>query len=703
MRKFSVVIIALLLTGLFQFVYGDQVSQEVLDLQQMIAEKGLSWTADQTSMMDLPIEQRHARLGLIIPDDVKARFDALNQLPPPLLRTTADHFDWRDFSGVTSVKDQGQCGSCWAFAATGAFESAYLLATGIVSDLSEQQVLSCNAGGSSCQGGWMGDGYDLFHSYGAIDEACMPYHANDNIPCTQENCVPRAQLLQYIDIPNNVNAIKNALMIGPISTTFTVYDDFYGYSGGCYEHDGNDPINHAVVIIGWDDNMCDGQGAWIVKNSWGASWGLHGFFYIKYNSASFGNYSQLPIYDNMGLPALTLSTDSITVEVPSAGDTSLSLGMINSGDGELFYLIEPLSAAGQDSFGYYWKSSDSTSGPAYNWCDIQTIGSQVYFYDLDNGYSSRQHLGFTFNFYGRQYESLYLSINGWASFMNAYFTTPDNTIIPNAAYPNDILAPFYDDLTLNRGGNIYFYTNGIDSAVMTWQNLADSRNEGRYTFQIILKAPETIIYQYSAMGPGRLNESTIGIENRPGTVGIQVAYNSPFVHNNLALAFYHGNTSIFDWLSLSSNRGVIPEYESQTIDMAFDASALLDGIYTGALKIETNDYNHLINEIPVKIIVGQVSADPPPEALPNELALNAIYPNPFNSSTVIEYSLAKSGLVNIDAFNILGQKVSHLFGGFQDAGKHSFTWQGFELASGSYWVKVESANKSAVSRVVFLK
>jgi C1A family cysteine protease len=106
----------------------------------------------------------------------------------------------------------------------------------------------------------MEDCYDLFHDYGAVDESCMPYHANDNIPCTQDNCVPRAHLLQYIDIPNNVNAIKNALMIGPVSTTFTVYDDFYGYSGGCYEHDGNDPINHAVLIVGWNDNMCDGRG-----------------------------------------------------------------------------------------------------------------------------------------------------------------------------------------------------------------------------------------------------------------------------------------------------------------------------------------------------------------------------------------------------------------------------------------------------------
>jgi hypothetical protein len=703
MKKLSVVSAFALFTIISQFAIGGQVSEEVLQIQRMINENGLSWTADQTSMMNMPLEQRRARLGVVIPEEVKTRFAELNKMPPPMLLSTAEEFDWRDFNGVTPVKDQGQCGSCWAFAATGAFESAYLLATGFVSDLSEQQMLSCNTGGSSCNGGWMGDGYDLFHGYGAVDEACMPYHANDNIPCTQDNCVPRANLLQYVDVPNNVPAIKNALMVGPISTTFTVYDDFYGYSGGCYEHDGNDPINHAVVIIGWNDNMCDGQGAWLVKNSWGSSWGTRGYFYIKYNSASFGNFSQLPIYDNMGLPSLALSNESLQVELPSAGDTTISLGMVNSGDGDLFYMIEPISAPGQDSFGYYWRSSDSLNGPTYNWRDIQNIGDPVFFYDLENGYSARMHLGFNFDFYGRQYEALYVSINGWACFMNAYFSIADNPTIPNTAYPNDLLSPFFDDLTLAHGGQIYFYTNEIDSAVITWQNVADSRQAGRYTFQIILKAPETVIYQYNDMGPNRLDESTIGIENKTGTVGIQVAYNNPFIHNSQAIGFYHGNNSVFDWLNLSSMRGIIPEYSSYSIDLTFNAGALGDGIYEAGLKLTTNDYNRLINQIPIRLIVGQVSADHNADALPDKFSLAAVYPNPFNSSTIIDYALPQAGRVTIDAYNVLGQQVGHLYDGFKTAGKHSYTWQGVNLASGSYWIRVGYLDKTAVSRVLFLK
>ena len=143
---------------------GTQVSNEVLQIQKQIEENNLHWTADQTSMMNLPIEERHARLGINVPDDVKRRFEMLNNQPPPTLTNTESYFDWRLLGGMTPVKDQGQCGSCWDFAATGAFEAAYLIATGDTMDFSEQQVLSCNAGSSSCAGGWMSDAYDLFES-----------------------------------------------------------------------------------------------------------------------------------------------------------------------------------------------------------------------------------------------------------------------------------------------------------------------------------------------------------------------------------------------------------------------------------------------------------------------------------------------------------------------------------------------------------
>jgi hypothetical protein len=119
-----------------------------------------------------------------------------------------------------------------------------------------------------------------------------------------------AKLTGWVPVNNNVNAIKTALQTGPVSCAMTVYNDFNYYSGGCYEHDGFDPINHAVLIVGWDDTLCDGTGAWIVKNSWGPGWGMGGFFYIRYNSCYIGYATALVNYVPPG-PYVTLEDFSV--------------------------------------------------------------------------------------------------------------------------------------------------------------------------------------------------------------------------------------------------------------------------------------------------------------------------------------------------------------------------------------------------------
>jgi C1A family cysteine protease len=259
---------------------------------------------DEAKVMDgggMPLEERIKHLGLIIPDDVKERFEELNKLPVPELKESRDRFDWREMDGVTPVKNQADCGSCWDFAATGALESIVLITDSIEWDLSEQQVLSCNTGGSSCDGGWMDDAYNLFMSYGAVEESCMPYEADDGVPCTQDQCPVAVTQDGVIDIAYNTNAIKNALLNGPVSTTFMVYSDFH-YN--CYWHQDTGDLNHAVVIVGWDDSICSG-GGWIVKNSWGQSWGDDGYFYMPYGSCGIGNYTQQPVY--AGAPGLSFN------------------------------------------------------------------------------------------------------------------------------------------------------------------------------------------------------------------------------------------------------------------------------------------------------------------------------------------------------------------------------------------------------------
>jgi hypothetical protein len=588
------------------------VADELQRLRQMIAEKGLDWTAKHTSMLDLPIEERHKRLGLVIPEAAKDRFVELNQLPPPALLNPQDIFDWRLMNGVTPVKDQASCGSCWDFAATGAFESAYLIGTGIVPDFSEQQVLSCNTGGSSCAGGWMWDGYDLFMTYGAIDESCMPYQASDAVPCTQNQYIPVAQLDSYEDIPNNVNSIKNALLLGPLSTTFTVYDDFYGYGGGCYEHADTQPLNHAVVIVGWDDTMCGGQGAWIVKNSWGEGWGLDGYFYIKYNSAGIGQYTQRPIFNGGGIPQFIYMPESIAVNLNPDEVIRESLHFFNTGSGDLNYSIQALNPIDQDAFGYYWYDSSSPLGPIYAWKNITSSGQLINFgSDNDDGNSGPLSLGFGFRYYGSTFNSMAICTNGWASFTDYTSVEWGNQHIPNAEAPNNLMAPFFDDMNLEHGGHGYFYTNHADSAIITWYQVPDWRQDGIFTFQIILVAPDTIIYQYASMGPGRLDECTIGIENGAGTIGLEVVYNAAYVHNGLAVRFcWAPPPGPLTWISPSPASGEVVAGDSADIAVMLRSESLPLGVYQALLRIMTNDPQQMISMVPVTLTVAEAEGCP---------------------------------------------------------------------------------------------
>jgi len=663
-----------------------EVSDEVIRIQKMIEAKGLHWKAGNTSMMALTPEERQMRLGLKVPVEVERRFAELNKLPPPILLDTEDIFDWRELNGVTPVKDQANCGSCWDFAAVGSFESAILIADEVELDLSEQQVLSCNTGGSSCDGGWMADAYNLFMDYGAIDEADMPYEADDTVPCTQEQYDPLVYQIGYEDIPNGIAFIKNALLTGPVATTFTVYDDFFSYSGGCYEHEDTAPINHAVVIVGWDDAMCDGDGAWIVKNSWGPGWGADGYFYMKFGSCYIGSNTQRPVYTQGNYPEAVFSSDAIEVDVPSGGEANEIFELSNIGESNLLYVIETINPTNQDSFGYYWNDSNSPENPEFDWIDITGIGEIIDFsYAQDDGNSGPLPLGFGFEYYSNTFDSINVCTNGWASFTDYYTVEYGNMGIPDPEPPNNMLAAFYDDLNLENGGNIYFYSNSSDTAIVTWQEVPDWREEGIFTFQIILAAPNSIKYQYLSMGPGRLDECSIGIEDETGTVGLEVVRDMEYVCDLLAIQFDLGEPPVPPqvWLDTDPGSGIIEPDNSVDVNLAFNAGSLPDGTYEGIFRLITNDPFSGISDIPLVMNVGQVGIDDNTEILPGRFALHSTYPNPFNSSTAIKYSTLKAGDVSLEAFNILGQKVATIYNGFQNAGEHTMLWDAKDMSSGT--------------------
>ena len=212
---------------------------------------------------------------------------------PGMLMAPAASWDWRTMNGVTSVKNQNPYGTCWAFAALGDLESKILINESIVNDYSEYNIQGCNPVSQDCN--WGGNAYmstNYMSLLGSVNESCDPYPgACPNATCSNPSCDFQKQVTGWKLIPNDVTAIKAALQTyGPVYTSmYASFPGFGTYDGTtCLTYTGTEDPNHGVLIVGFDDDMCSGNGAWIVKNSWGTGWGDNGYFYIQYGSARMG-------------------------------------------------------------------------------------------------------------------------------------------------------------------------------------------------------------------------------------------------------------------------------------------------------------------------------------------------------------------------------------------------------------------------------
>jgi C1A family cysteine protease len=219
-------------------------------------------------------------------------------------------WDWREAGKVTPVRSQGSCGSCYAFAAIACFESRLLIDGAGTFDLSENSVKECEWFGSSCGGGndWIVSNY--LSASGTVLETCDPYVASDvacDGDCPYQHTALGWNMISFSQVPS-AEVLKSYIQTyGPIYTSMYAGDsdawssEFRTYNGSyTLYHPGAEAPNHAVLIVGWDDTLthAGGQGAWIVKNSWGTSWGgtcghgtQRGYFTIAYGSASIGSYS----------------------------------------------------------------------------------------------------------------------------------------------------------------------------------------------------------------------------------------------------------------------------------------------------------------------------------------------------------------------------------------------------------------------------
>ena len=275
------------------------------------------------------------------------RYDSGSDLP----RATnlPGYFSWRDHLGedwTTPARNQGSCGSCWAFAAVATIEAQLNIVSNdpnLDLDLSEQYILSCFPGSGSCTGGWTQAALsEIIEHGGVITEDCFPYTADDTTPCSNKCSNWQDDLYQISDYhtytctnpesTESIDALKECLVeSGPLAVYIYSTSDFALFWSGHHDPDSYypytgvyDTFNHVVLLVGWKDvlNSTNG-GYWILKNSWGSYWGYNGFFNLEYGALAVGREA-VSVEVNSSEVDFEFTTENDTVSFSYIGPPAVS-------------------------------------------------------------------------------------------------------------------------------------------------------------------------------------------------------------------------------------------------------------------------------------------------------------------------------------------------------------------------------------------
>ena len=270
---------------------GYAAKPDIVALRKKVKERGYTFEVGENPATKYSLQQLcGAKMPKVRRPRLKTMTAAEQQKQEAISLSTT--FDWRLLNGCTPIKNQGGCGSCWAFATMGVVESAYLIRGNVEMDFSEQWLVSCTEAGD-CNGGWyetaldyMLDKPDACEGIGTPLEEQYPYQGqNADCVCPIE---PRFLITDWSAVTENIEAMKLAISTyGPIAVAVSADELFQCYIGGIFNAHSNDAINHAVVLVGWDDTQGK-EGIWYLRNSWSSGWGENGYMRIEYGSNNVG-------------------------------------------------------------------------------------------------------------------------------------------------------------------------------------------------------------------------------------------------------------------------------------------------------------------------------------------------------------------------------------------------------------------------------
>jgi C1A family cysteine protease len=232
-----------------------------------------------TKFSDWSAREQQSLNGFVRSED---RTETMNAIVFEKRQAPSQAIDWVKKGMTTPVKDQGQCGSCWAFSTTETVESAILMAGKKVQPLSPQEIVDCDSSDSGCNGGDPQEALGWVKQGGGLDtDSCYPYTAQDGT-CASSQCTPAGNVNTVVPIGSDESTIYQALaQYGPLSicadaSSWSNYQDGILTADQC-----GDNVDHAIQLTGYSP---DQGGYWIVRNSWGSDWGISGFIWLQYGS-----------------------------------------------------------------------------------------------------------------------------------------------------------------------------------------------------------------------------------------------------------------------------------------------------------------------------------------------------------------------------------------------------------------------------------